>query len=262
MKADVRVAVLKGPGTNCDGETFRAFELAGAQPESVWMEELREGTKRLDAYQILTIPGGFTYGDDLGAGKLLANELKHRLSDSIEAFLKQEKLVIGICNGFQILVKAGILPAGAVGADPTVTLTFNDSGKFEDRWITLKPEFNVCIWTQGMEDLIEFPVAHGEGKFLPKDSTVLEQLLGFGQIVFHYCAPDGTEAGYPWNPNGSVGAIAGICDPTGRILGLMPHPERHVAAVQHPRWTREGRTGEGAGLRVFRNGVEWAAKHL
>ena len=258
----IRVAVLKAPGTNCDGETAYAFELAGAQAEWVWIEQLKEDRKKLQEYQILAIPGGFSYGDDLGAGKLLANELKYRLSEALEAFLRRETLVLGVCNGFQMLVKSGILPSGQLSSDQVVTLTWNDSGKFEDRWVVLKPEFNICIWTQGMEESIELPVAHGEGKFFPKDQTVMEQLLGFGQIVFHYCDPQGKEAGYPWNPNGSVGNIAGICDPTGRIFGLMPHPERHVAGLQHPRWTREGRTGEGDGLQIFRNGVRWAEKYL
>lgn len=261
MTTQVRVAILKGPGTNCDQETAYAFELAGAKPEFVWVQELEENGKSLDPYQILALPGGFTYGDDLGAGKLLANELKTRLADSLTKFLKQDKLVIGICNGFQILVKAGILPSGTLGSQE-VTLTWNDSWKFEDRWVYLKPEFNVCIWTHGLEQMIELPVAHGEGKFLPKDSTTLEQLLGFGQIVFHYADSEGQEAGYPWNPNGSVGNIAGICDPTGRIFGLMPHPERHMAGVQHPRWTRDALKKEGDGLQIFRNGVTWANKHL
>lgn len=258
----VKAAVLKAAGTNCDGETAHAFTLAGALTQSVWVEELKEHPRRLDDFQILSIPGGFTYGDDLGAGKLLANELTFRLGDALRRFLARPTLLLGVCNGFQVLVKAGILPAGAVGSPQEVTLTWNDSGKFEDRWITLKPEFNVCIWAHGMEDLVELPVAHGEGKFLPKDETVLEQLLGFGQIVFHYANRQGREAPYPWNPNGSAGNIAGICDPTGRIFGLMPHPERHVYATQHPRWTREGRRGEGSGLALFRNGVQWAAKHL
>ena len=258
----VRVAVLKAPGTNCDGETAHAFHLAGAAPELVWVQELKENRKKLDDYQILAIPGGFTYGDDLGAGRLVADELRKSLGEVLARFLSQEKLAIGICNGFQILVKAGILPSGAIGAEQEVTLTGNDSGKFEDRWVYLRPEFNICIWTQGVEEMIELPVAHGEGKFLPKDRTVLEHLLGYGQIVFHYADSRGLEAGYPWNPNGSVGSIAGICDPTGRIFGLMPHPERHVNGTQHPRWTREGRAGEGDGLKLFKNGVTWAAKHL
>ncbi|MBI3333607.1 MAG: phosphoribosylformylglycinamidine synthase I [Candidatus Omnitrophica bacterium] len=259
----VRVAILKAPGTNCDGETAHAFELAGARPEEVWVEELGRDPRRLDPFQILAIPGGFSYGDDLGAGRLLANELKFRFAEALDSFLRRETLVLGVCNGFQVLVKAGILPSGRPSSGQEVTLTFNDSGRFEDRWVTLKPEFNVCIWTQGMEEPIELPVAHGEGKFIPKDQTVLEHLLGCGQIVFHYCDPQGREGDYPVNPNGSVGNIAGICDPTGRILGLMPHPERHTSLFQHPCWgRREGRGGEGDGLRIFRNGVQWAARRL
>lgn len=260
--AQVRVAVLRGPGTNCDLETQHAFEQAGAAAEPVQIQELIGNGKRLDDYQILAIPGGFTYGDDVAAGRLVANELKYRLRDQVDRFVRGDKLVIGICNGFQILVKAGILPSGRADAPQAATLTWNDSGRFEDRWVYLKPEFNVCVWTQGIEDIIELPVAHGEGKFVPKDPTALEQLVGFGQIVLHYCDPLGQEAGYPWNPNGSVGNIAGICDPTGRIFGLMPHPERHAAGLQHPRWTREGAKGEGTGLRMFRNGVTWAGRHL
>lgn len=262
MVDKVKVAVLRAPGTNCDQETAYAFERAGAQPEFIWVQELQEKAKGLDDCRILVIPGGFTYGDDLGAGKLLANELKYRLTEAVENFLKKDRLILGICNGFQMLVKSGILPSGKLGTPQEATLTFNDSGKFEDRWVYLKPEFNLCVWTQGMADPIELPVAHGEGKFVPKDPTVLEQLLGFGQIVFHYCDGRGQEAGYPWNPNGSIGNIAGICDPTGRILGLMPHPERHVTRTQHPRWMREDRSEEGDGLQIVRNGVRWAEKHL
>lgn len=256
----VRAAVLKAPGTNCDQETLHAFTLAGAEAKLVWIEELKSGGKRLDDYQILAIPGGFTYGDDLGAGRLLASELQHRLEEALHRFLQRDTLALGICNGFQALAKAGILPGGKLDGAQEITLTGNDSGKFEDRWIYLRSDFNVCIWTQGMEETFELPVAHGEGKFVPKDSTTLEQLLGFGQIVFQYCDSNGSEAGYPWNPNGSVASIAGICDPSGRIFGLMPHPERHMVALQHPRWKREGRTGDGDGLKIFRNGVQWAEK--
>ncbi|OGX38282.1 MAG: phosphoribosylformylglycinamidine synthase I [Omnitrophica WOR_2 bacterium RIFCSPHIGHO2_02_FULL_68_15] len=258
--AVVKAAVLRAPGTNCDAETRAAFEQAGAQADAVQLTELIAGTARLDDYQILALPGGFTYGDDVAAGRLAANELKYRLRDQVAAFVKADKLVIGICNGFQILVKAGLLPGGQPDAPQTVTLTWNDSGRFEDRWVRLKPEFNVCIWTQGLDEAIELPVAHGEGKFVPRDASVLEQLVGFGQIVFHYCDADEREAGYPWNPNGSVGNIAGICDPTGRIFGLMPHPERHVASVQHPRWTRGEAKTEGDGLQIFSNGVRWVER--
>jgi len=260
--AQVRVAVLRAPGTNCDAETRFAFEQAGAQAELVHVQELVGRTKRLGDCQVLAIPGGFTYGDDIAAGRLAANELASRLRDELGAFLQAERLVIGICNGFQILVKAGMLPSGRVDGPQEVTLTWNDSGRFEDRWVCLKPEFNVCVWTQGLEEVIELPVAHGEGKFVPRDPSVLERLVGFGQIVFHYVDPSEREAGYPWNPNGSVGNIAGICDPTGRIFGLMPHPERHVVPTQHPRWTRDGAKAAGDGAAIFRNGVQWAERHL
>lgn len=259
--APVKVAVLRAPGTNCDGETRYAFEQAGAAADFVQVQELLTKTKRLADYQILAIPGGFTYGDDIAAGKLVANELKSRLRDELAAFVQADKLVLGICNGFQILVKMGLLPGGRVDGPQEVTLTWNDSGRFEDRWVYLKPEFNVCVWTQGLEEMIELPVAHGEGKFIPRDASVLEQLVGFGQIVFHYVDPDEREAGYPWNPNGSVGNIAGICDPTGRIFGLMPHPERHAVPTQHPRWMRDRARADGDGLQIFRNGVQWVARH-
>ena len=262
--AHVRVAILRAAGTNCDEETQFAFEQAGAKTELLHVQELLALPARLRQYQILAIPGGFSYGDDIAAGRLVANELKHCLREELGAFLQAEKLVIGICNGFQILVKAGILPGGRADSAQEVTLTWNDSGRFEDRWVHLKPEFSVCVWKQGLDGTIELPVAHGEGKFVPNDPSILEQLVGFGQIVFHYVDAAEREAGYPWNPNGSVGNIAGICDPTGRIFGLMPHPERHVTAVQHPRWTRESRVGltiGGDGALIFRNGVQWAENH-
>lgn len=272
----VRVAVLKAPGTNCDEETRRAFELAGASADGVLIQQVIAKTARLSDYQIVALPGGFTYGDDVGAGRLAANELKYRLRDEVAAFVASGRLILGICNGFQILVKMGLLPSGRLDGPQSVTLTWNDSGRFEDRWVHLKPAFNVCVWTHGIEEAFELPVAHGEGKFVAQAASTLEQLLGFGQIVLQYCDPDEREAGYPWNPNGSVGNIAGICDPTGRIFGLMPHPERHVVPTQHPRWTRQsGSTSspsraesrdraesrEGAGLPIFRNGVRWAASH-
>ncbi|MBI4314048.1 MAG: phosphoribosylformylglycinamidine synthase I [Candidatus Omnitrophica bacterium] len=260
--SDVRVAVLRAPGTNCDVETAAAFEQVGAKAQGVQIQELISGAKTLKDFQILAIPGGFSYGDDIASGRLVANELKTALKDELDAFIKRGKLVIGICNGFQILAKAGILPAGGADRPQEVTLTANDSGRFEDRWVYLKTEFSVCVWTQGIEEKVELPVAHAEGKFIPKDVSTLEELVGFGQIVFHYCDESEQEAGYPWNPNGSVGNIAGICDPGGRIFGLMPHPERYMTSIQHPRWTRGRPEGPGDGAQIFRNGVEWVKRHL
>jgi phosphoribosylformylglycinamidine synthase subunit PurQ / glutaminase len=254
----VKVIVIRTAGTNCDKETAFAFEKAGAVTELVHINQLSTGTKTLSEYQILAIPGGFSYGDDIASGKILANELKFKIEDEIKKFILDGKLIIGICNGFQILVKAGLLP-NLSGNFQTIesTLTLNDSAKFEDRWVYLKRvkgqgSRGKCIWTQNLPDTIYLPIAHGEGKFIPKNKEVLASLKKEGLIVFQYVD----------NPNGSVEDIAGICDRTGQILGLMPHPERHISYLQHPRWTRMKYRGEGDGFAIFRNGVEFVRKHL
>lgn len=263
MSENVKVLVLRTAGTNCDQETAQAFSLVGASADPVHINRLKEKEVKLNDYHILALPGGFTYGDDVASGKVLANELRYGLGRELDQFIEAGKLIIGICNGFQVLVKAGILPEHKSGNfDIRTTLTYNDSGKFEDRWVYLKSETEKCIWTKGLAEIIYLPVAHGEGKFIPEDNEVLEQLKKQGQIVFRYVDSQGEPAGYPHNPNNSVDNIAGICDPTGRILGLMPHPERHVHPAGHPRWTREGLKSEGDGLAVFRNGVNYAAQNL
>lgn len=249
-----KVIVLRAAGSNCDLETKYAFDLAGGEAELVHVNRLLEGTVRLEDYQILAIPGGFTYGDDISAGKVLANQLKYKLADSLTAFHEAGKLIIGICNGFQVLVKAGLLPAVDLEAEQTVTLTNNDSGKFEDRWVTLKINDSPCVFTEGMNDSVYFPVAHAEGKFVTGDPSVLQSLWNRKQVVFQY-----SSAAYPENPNGSVDDIAGICDPTGRVLGLMPHPERHLDPTNHPQWTRLGLAVEGDGVPIFRNAVNYFA---
>ncbi|MCM8790065.1 MAG: phosphoribosylformylglycinamidine synthase I [Candidatus Omnitrophica bacterium] len=274
--AKPKVCVLRAAGTNCDTETAFAFQKAGAEVESVHINRFISGERNLAEFQILAIPGGFTYGDDIAAGKILANELKTRLSDDIKKFIEEGRLIIGICNGFQILVKAGLLP-GNENFQQEASLIINDSGKFEDRWVYLRsqassPQSQVkCVWIKGLSEIIYLPVAHGEGKFVTKDKAVLERLKKNKQIVFQYCNESGKLAGYPYNPNGSTEHIAGICNDTGRILGLMPHPERHIKFQQHPRWTgerrktRDGRRGtedEGDGLQIFINGVEYARKNL
>lgn len=266
-----KVIILRTAGTNCDKETKFAFELVGASAELVHINQVACGNKKLSDYQILSLPGGFSYGDDVAAGKILANELIYKLKSQLLEFISDGKLIIGICNGFQVLVKAGILP-GNSSFRQSVSLTNNDSGKFEDRWTylkNLKTKRQKCIWTRGLPGIIYLPVAHGEGKFITKDKNILENLYQNSQIVLQYCSSDGILEGYPDNPNGSLDNIAGICDRTGRIFGLMPHPERHILATQHPRWMREaGFTSrqrlnkEGDGLLIFRNGVEYAAKHL
>lgn len=256
-----KVLVLRTAGTNCDKETAFAFESCGAKADFVHVNELKNRQKKLSDYQILALPGGFSYGDDVAAGKILANELKYKLIEDIKEFLNKGKLVIGICNGFQILVKSGLLP-GSLALKQEVTLTMNDSGKFEDRWVYLKSLQSKCVWTKDLSALIHLPVAHGEGKFIYTDRLVLERLRNNGQIVFQYCNESGLSKAYPLNPNGSQEDIAGICDETGRILGLMPHPERHAFGWQSPFWTRRGLKKEGDGLQILKNGVIYAKKNL
>lgn len=260
-----KVIVLRTAGTNCDKETAFAFETAGAASELVHINELASGNKDLSSYHILAIPGGFSYGDDIASGKILANELRFKIEDSMQKFVNDEKLIIGICNGFQILVKAGLLPNISGDLKSTeATLTLNDSDKFEDRWVYLKRSAK-CAWTQGLPEIITLPVAHGEGKFIPQDETILKKLREKGMIVFRYVDEHGRTAGYPHNPNGAVDNIAGICDKSGRVFGLMPHPERHISAYQHPFWTRnqDKKTDKsGDGLAIFASGVNFAKKSL
>jgi len=255
-----RVLILRTAGTNCDRETEFGFQLAGAQTERLHVNALRAAPGRLDEFHILVIPGGFSYGDDLGAGKVLANELLCKLRRPLERFLEDGKLVLGICNGFQVLVKTGLLP-GLDRWRQQATLTFNDSHRFEDRWTYLKAPANVCPLAEAGEQ-IYIPVAHAEGKFVVESAAVLERLRENGQIIYRYADPQGNPAGYPWNPNGSVDNIAGICDPTGRVVGMMPHPERHCLPTQDPRWPRRGLMEEGEGLRVLRRAVEFAGRLL
>lgn len=255
-----RVLVLRAAGSNCDQETQFAFEFVGAHADLVHINRLLQKQVRLADYQILAIPGGFTYGDDISAGKILANQLKYQLRDLLEEFYRADKLIIGICNGFQVLVKAGLLPNIAWEEEQKVTLTYNDSGKFEDRWVYLRVNDSPCVFTQNIKNQVYFPVAHAEGKFVPKDDVVLKRLREDRQIVLQYFNPLSDRVSYPANPNGSVGHIAGICDGSGRIFGLMPHPERHLDPTNHPHWTRAGLAQEGDGVVIFRNAVDYFAK--
>jgi len=258
------VIVLRTAGTNCDKETAFAFSLAGANTDLVHINELTRKEKDLSSYQILAIPGGFTYGDDIASGKILANELKFKIEAALQKFIKDGKMIIGICNGFQILVKAGLLP-NLSGDYQTIeaTLTQNDSNRFEDRWVHLRGT-GKCIWTKGIDRIITLPVAHGEGKFIPRNRKVLNELKRKGLVAFEYVDETGEKAGFPHNPNGAVENIAGICDTTGRIFGLMPHPERYIDIYQNPAWTRMNSNSKikGDGLAIFVNGVNYAKKYL
>ena len=250
----IRVLVLRAPGTNCDAETVFAFEQAGAEVSLVHVNRLIRQEQKLADYQIMVVPGGFTYGDDIAAGKVLANELKLKLGGDIARFVEGGGLILGICNGFQVLVKTGILPGPMDGQTPPVTLANNDSGRFECRWVHLKVnKKSPCVFTRGMDSLY-LPVAHGEGKLV-----ALVGALADSNIALYYTDEQGnTSAGYPYNPNGSAGDIAGICDISGRIFALMPHPERHIRGTQHPQWTRRGARQYGDGFPIFLNAVRWA----
>jgi phosphoribosylformylglycinamidine synthase I len=254
--ANVKTLMLRAPGTNCDAETAFAFEQAGAQVELVHINELLRREKLLSSYQIMVIPGGFTYGDDISAGKILANEMGLKLGEDVRRFVASGGLILGICNGFQVMVKAGILLESPGEGPPLLSLAGNDSGKFECRWVHLRVnEESPCVFTRGLS-MMYLPVAHGEGK-LVAEPQVLERL----NVVTYYADEAGDiRAGYPHNPNGSTNNIAGICDDSGRIFALMPHPERFVRWTQHPRWTRERRREHGDGFAVFRNAVDWVRR--
>ncbi|MGD1041560.1 MAG: phosphoribosylformylglycinamidine synthase I [Sedimentisphaerales bacterium] len=259
---NVKAIVLRAAGINCDLETQNAFELAGATAERVHINRIIEDKSLLGGYQILVVPGGFSYGDDVAAGKILANQIKHHLYEQVRKFIDAGKLVLGICNGFQVLVKAGILP-GDGQAQQSLTITYNDSNKYEDRWVNLAPQTDRCVFIEKGRQ-IYLPVAHGEGKIVTKDQPTLEKLQSGGFVAFKYVDENGNEGGYPVNPNGSMASIAGLTDSTGRVLGLMPHPERHVRYTQHPRWTRDEKreTKDGDGMTIFTNAVKYASLNL
>lgn len=254
--ATPRALILRAPGANCDHETQFAFERAGARAERLHVNRLREQPRLLQRYQVLVIPGGFTYGDDVAAGKILAVQLGHFLADALRQFRDQEKLILGICNGFQVLLKAGLIVPPDPDDGPLATLAHNDCGQFQDRWVYLRAQPGACPFLRGY-DRLHVPVAHGEGKFIVSRPWILEGLKQAGQVVLTYCDAEGRPGPFPVNPNGSQGDVAGLCDATGRVLGLMPHPERHVLPTQSPHWTRTGLAPEGDGLRLFRNAVEF-----
>ncbi|MCK5861804.1 MAG: phosphoribosylformylglycinamidine synthase subunit PurQ [Candidatus Hydrogenedentes bacterium] len=260
----VNALVLTGFGINCDNETQRALVRSGADADRIHLNDLLENLDRLDAAHILAIPGGFSFGDHVASGKVLANRLRYKLGAPLERFVGNGKLVIGICNGFQVMVKMGLLPFFDGSFIQETTLTWNTTSRFENRWIRLQaPSGNRCVWLKDIEQM-ELPIRHGEGKFITKDDAVLQRLRDNGQIALRYICDDGSPAKgeFPFNPNGAVDDIAGICDPSGRIFGLMPHPEGYQDRINHPEWTRMTLPEEGAGLQMFRNAVEFARNEL
>jgi phosphoribosylformylglycinamidine synthase I len=264
-----RVLILRAPGTNCDVETAFAFQTAGALADVVHINRVLEKPQQLNDAQILCIPGGFSYGDDVAAGRILGNQIRHHLFQCIHDFRAAGKLILGICNGFQVLIKSGVLlddpldtadsSAGGLNGEASATLTWNDSGKFEDRWVNLKVQKNTTPLLNGIESMY-LPVAHAEGKFVASDEATLRRLEASGQLLLRYTDPtasNGDHVSYPLNPNGSQLDVAGVSDSTGRVLGLMPHPERHIDRTQHPRWTRGEGDPVGDGLKMFQNAVAY-----
>jgi phosphoribosylformylglycinamidine synthase len=246
-----RVLILRTAGTNCDAELAHAFQTVGGSPELAHLNALADDPARLDNFHILGLPGGFSYGDDIAAGRIMANRIRHRLIPALRCFLDAEKPVIGICNGFQVLAKAGLLPDFDPQTDQlpeqTITLADNALPRFIDRWVDARVEPNTrCIWTRGL-DRFPMAVAHGEGRLQAPD-PVLDRLEAAGQIAVRY----------ENNPNGSARDIAGLCDTTGLIFGLMPHPERDVQPTHRPDWTRHP-AAQPAGRRMLANAVEHVA---
>ncbi len=250
--------ILRTAGTNNDLETAFALRRAGSETRRIHINRLKEQPALLSQFDIFILPGGFSYGDHLGAGTVLANEIRTYLEEPLSAFIGDGKIVIGICNGFQVLVKTGFLP-GATYGNNDITLATNDSHRFEDRWVDLK---GARSRTGAVEEgeMMYMPVAHAEGKLVCRNSGIRKRLSENGQIIFRYCGPDGGQgAGYPSNPNGSADDIAGLCDPTGRVIGMMPHPERFCHPQQHPAWTRGNSGADADGLTLFKRIITCAS---
>ena len=250
-----KVCILQADGINCDHELFYAFEKYGSKPEFVHINNLRSKTKKLNVFRILAIPGGFSYGDDVASGKILAVELVSYLKDEMQSFIKNHGLIIGVCNGFQALVRTGLLPFGNLGK-MDATLVQNKSGHFECRWVTIKTEKSACKFLPaGL--VAEVAVNHGEGDFY-STADVIKRVEQDGLVAFRYIDDKGEATTvYPQNPNGSTNAIAGVTDPTGRVLGLMPHPEKFVETTQHPNWRRPDFRNRQAGF-IIKNMIEFA----
>lgn len=253
-----RILILRAPGTNCDHETAHAFTLGGGRPERVHVNRLVESPRALDDFQILCLPGGFSFGDDLAAGRIFASLLRNQLGDALREFRDKDRLILGICNGFQVLMQTDLL----LEPDPETgrrhaTLAANQHGRFEDRWVHLRMTPGVCAFVR-KDEVITLPIAHGEGNFLVESPSQLDVWEAEGRLAARYVDERGQPGGFPINPNGSMGNVAGLCDRTGRVFALMPHPERHVYPHQHPRWTRRpSQPAEGDGLSIFRHAVDY-----
>ena len=267
-----QVAVLTGFGINCDLETMAVFDMAGAKSHRVHINSLVSGEDSLDNYHIMAVPGGFSFGDHLGSGRLLGNRLRFGIREQVRKFVQDGKPVIGICNGFQVLIKMGLLPGDeGVSLEQTASLTLNDSGHYEDRWVTL--EFNgdsPCIWTRGIQRM-RVPVRHGEGKFVVPEEELMDSYSDAGQLVCRYVDPidqfpsaSDNPLSYPLCPNASMRNVAGVCDPSGLVFGLMPHPEANHSKFLGATWTREDTPDdwEGEGMVIFHNAVSYASEML
>ncbi len=265
-----RALILRAPGTNCDEETAHAFRLAGAETEKVHINRLIENPALAARYQILCVPGGFSFGDDIAAGRILAIRLRRHLSGMIDEFVhgKRDCLVLGICNGMQVLMRLGVLTEDVAESDRpehrAATLTWNQHGRFETRWVNLAVDPTPCVFLKDIERMY-LPMAHAEGNFVAAGTDVFNRLKSEGRLALRYCDhAEGTAVitddplPFPINPNGAQGNVAGVCDRSGRVFGLMPHPERHIDPTHHPFWTRRDHQPEyGDGFAVFRNAVQY-----
>lgn len=250
-----KTLIIRTAGTNCDRELAYAFQAAGADTVTLHLNQLIERPGVIEEFQLIGFPGGFSYGDDIAAGRIFANRLRHRLLGPLRDAVGRGTAIIGICNGFQVLVKMGLLPDPQAD-EQQATLADNTSGRFIDRWVSLSvPQQTVCLWTQGLET-IDLPIAHGEGRFVPGSDELLAKWSAAGQIALQYAGE---------NPNGSAADAAGVCDASGAVLGLMPHPERFVHSTHHPNWSRmtaEALAQTPAGLAMFQNAVQHVAERM